>query len=874
MSLPPVGLSGLEARWSREVRAQDSTGAPRTWHVLDSHAGLPDSAPEPVGTLLCVHGNPSWSYLWRRIVAAPPPGWRVLAVDHLDMGFSERTGTVRPLAQRIEDLDTLTDALGLTGRGATGPIVTVAHDWGGPISLGWALRHVDRLAGVVLSNTAVHQPAGASAPTVIRAARLPVALPAVTSRSRTFIRAALLMSHPAPAPQVRAGYYAPYSQASRRHAIKDFVADIPLDPDHVSAATLDGIAEGLGALADVPVLLLWGPRDPVFSDLYLRDLIGRLPHADVHRYEGSSHFAPEDAPTFAEDVAAWVVSRSLAADPVADAAGPPVPDTGRALWAGISERAADPATSHAPAVTELGPDGVRATISFAELDARVANVAAGLAQLGIRRGARIALLVPPGADLTAALYGIWRAGNVAVVVDAGLGIRGMRVALRSAGPAYVIGSARGLAAARLMGTGAELISVGPIPEPTRRGLGVRWSLEQIEARGAQSAPAPAPRADDPAVIAFTSGATGPAKGVLYRHGQLQAQRDHLASLYAITTSDRLVAAFGPFALFGAALGIPSAVPDMDLTAPRTLTARALGDAAAALDATMVFASPAALANVVATADTVRPTGRSALARVRILLSTGAPVPAETLHAMRRLLPAAEAHAPYGMTEILPVADIDLAGLDGAGLGNGVCVGAPVPGVVVELAPLGPDGVPGTARTTVADVTGEVCVSAAHLKDRYDRLWVTDHAATPAPGWHRTGDVGHFDSAGRLWIEGRLVHVIVTAEGPVTPVGIERRVEAVPGVRRAAVVGVGPRGAAQVVVVVEGEGTRRPGLAPAALRDAVREAAAGTSAPRPGIAAVLVVGHLPVDIRHNSKIDRIAVGRWAQRVLDGRRPGRP
>ena len=151
-----------------------------------------------------------------------------------------------------------------------------------------------------------------------------------------------------------------------------------------------------------------------------------------------------------------------------------------------------------------------------------------------------------------------------------------------------------------------------------------------------------------------------------------------------------MAAFGPFALFGAALGIPSAVPDMDLTAPRTLTARAMADAAAAIDATMVFASPAALANVVATAEGVEPGGREALARVRLLLSTGAPVPAETLRAMRQLLlPAAEAHAPYGMTEVLPVADIDLPGLDDAGLGNGVCVGTPVPGVEVELSPWTP-----------------------------------------------------------------------------------------------------------------------------------------------------------------------------------------
>ncbi len=878
MSLPPPGLSGLDARWSREVTAADSSGVLRTWHVLDSHAGLPEGTPEPIGTLLCVHGNPSWSYLWRRVVAQPPEGWRVVAVDHLDMGFSQRTGTVRPLAQRVDDLDSLTDALGLTGPGATGHVITVAHDWGGPISLGWALRHVDQLAGVVLANTAVHQPAHASAPSLIRATRLPGLLPTITSRTRTFIRSGLFLSRPVPPPPVRAGYYAPYSGTGRRHAIEDFVADIPLDPQHVSAQPLDAIAEGLGALAAVPVLLLWGPRDPVFSDLYLRDLIRRLPHADVHRYEGSSHFVPEDAPTFAADVATWVRSRSLLPGPPAGAGAGErprsVPDSGRPLWAGITERAADPTTRDTAAVTELGPAGVTATVSFAELDSRVGHIAAGLADIGVGRGERVALLVPPGTDLTATLYGIWRAGVVAVVVDAGLGIRGMRVALRSAGPAHVIGTAKGLAAARLMGTGAQMISVGPVTGSVRRTLGVRWRLEDIEARGAGVEPPDAPAAADPAVIAFTSGATGPAKGVLYLHGQLQAQRDQLASLYAITATDRLVAAFGPFALFGAALGIPSAVPDMDLTAPRTLTARAMADATEAVDATMVFASPAALANVVATAGSLDPAGAAALARVRLLLSTGAPVPAETLHAMRRLLPAAEAHAPYGMTEVLPVADIDLAGLDGAGLGNGVCVGRPVPGVEVEIAPLDGDGVPRPERTTDPEVTGEVCVRADHIKARYDRLWVTDQAATPSPGWHRTGDVGHFDASGRLWIEGRLVHVIVTAGGPVTPVGIERRVEARAGVGRAAAVGVGPREAAQVVVVVEQPGVRRAGLAPAPLRDAVRAAAADGSPEGPGIAAVLVVRSLPVDVRHNSKIDRVAVGQWAQRVLDGRRPGTP
>ena len=830
MSLPPPGLAGLDPAWSKEVTAVDSTGVTRTWHVLDS-------GPGDKGTLLCVHGNPSWSYLWRRLVAAPPDGWRVVAVDQMDMGYSDRTGTVRRLAQRVDDLDTVTAALGLTG-----PIITVAHDWGGPVSLGWALRHVDQLAGVVLSNTGVHQPEHASAPTVIRAARSRAVLPLVTRNSRNFIRGGLFFSRPLPAPEIRKGFYAPYNSASRRHAIEEFVLDIPLEPHHPSAEALDAIADGLGALKDVPVLMLWGPRDPVFSDIYLRDLITRMPHADVHRYPRSSHFVPEDAPTFATDVANWVNDLQTPRPPVALKAGRP-------LWDAVAQRRGDPT----PAVVEMGP--AQRVISFGDLHNRIENIAAGLAAHGVQAGDRIALLVQPGVDLTAVLYGLWRRGAIAVVVDAGLGLRGIRGALRSAGPKYVVGGLKGLAAARTMGLAAQFISVGDVP-------GVSVTLDQIEALGAQSPIPDPPGADDPAAIAFTSGATGPAKGVLYLHGQLQAQREALASLYGITRDDRLVAAFGPFALMGAALGIPSVVPDMDLTAPSTLTAAAMADAVRAVDATLVFASPAALANIARTRA-----GVATMPDVRLLLSTGAPVPAELLREVLGLFPNAEAHAPYGMTEVLPVADISLAEMEDAGPGNGTCVGHPVPGVTVRISALDDLGDAVGPLVDTPGVTGEVCIQAAHTKQRYDRLWVTERASSRDPGWHRSGDVGHFDDEGLLWIEGRLVHVIVTADGPVTPVGLERRVESIPAVTRAAAVGVGPRGAQQVVIVCEVPGAK-PGLAPVGLRDAVRSVL-GQEVP-----AVLAVQALPVDIRHNSKIDRLRVGQWAQRVLDGGRVGKP
>ena len=162
------------------------------------------------------------------------------------------------------------------------------------------------------------------------------------------------------------------------------------------------------------------------------------------------------------------------------------------------------------------------------------------------------------------------------------------------------------------------------------------------------------------------------------------------------------------------------------------------------------------------------------------------------------------------------------------------------------------------------------MAAAHVKLRYDRLWVTEQASARNPGWHRTGDVGHLDRTGRLWVEGRLVHVISPPDGPVTPVGLELAIEAEDEVAMAAVVGVGPVGTQQVVaVVVPSPGQEAPGpLAHPALAAVVRAAAAPTM-----LAAVLSSRRLPTDIRHASKIDRAAVARWADRALAGRRSGR-
>ena len=846
--------------------------------MLDSHAGRVPADPDvpPVGTLLCVHGNPTWSYLWRHLVAAPPSGWRVLAVDHLGMGFSDRMDEVRRLAARIEDLGRLTDTLGVDG-----PVVTVAHDWGGPISLGWARDHRDQVVGIVLTNTAVHQPAGSPVPALIRLAGTAGVRQLLCQVTPAFLSTAVGLSRPRLARQVRAGFHAPYRGRGRRRAIADFVADIPLDSAHPSAPALADVVAALPGFADVPVLLVWGPRDPVFSDRYLRDLLPRFPQADVHRFEGASHLVTEDRPESAGVISRWVEanvttgapadgfdSAAVAEAGVTDAGDavlddPPARGPGRSLSWRLEARRGDDAV----AMVEVGGS----TVSFAGLNRRVDEVAAALSTAGVRPGQRVVLLVEPGIELTAVVYACWRIGAVIVVADAGLGLRRLGRALRGSGGDWVVAARRGLIAARVLRVPGRRLGVGSVPSPVLLG---DTHLDRIRVSSMVASPEVGDDAD--CAVVFTSGATGPPKGVVYRRDQLRRQIEVLAETYGVTADDRLLAAFAPFALYGPALGIASTVPDVDVTKPATLTAAALADAVASIDATVVFASPAALTNVVATASGLNRTQRATLRRPRLVLSAGAPLPLALVRQVADLLSGADVCTPYGMTEVLPVTDISLAELGDAAAGHGVCVGRPVSGVTLGLLPLVGDDAEAlgyqAGPAALVDVTGEICVAAGHGKDRYDRLWATEASSSRFEGWHRTGDVGHVDPEGRLWIEGRLNDVVHTADGPVTPVPVEQRIQVRTDVATAALVAVGPSGARQLVAVVvsareDGRASHR-GLAVAGL-DLVDRVRAGAGVP---LAAVLTTSALPVDIRHNSKIDHPALARAAEKLLAGR--GRP
>jgi olefin beta-lactone synthetase len=344
---------------------------------------------------------------------------------------------------------------------------------------------------------------------------------------------------------------------------------------------------------------------------------------------------------------------------------------------------------------------------------------------------------------------------------------------------------------------------------------------------------------DPAALAavvHTSGATGPAKPVRYTHAALAAQRDAILGQFpigAFTTS------FAPFMLVGPALGLACSLPD-DVT-PGALDFDAFAVASAAAGTTTAWLSPAAAQRIVDTAA-----GRTA--PMELVMLAGAPVLPALAEGMATVT-GADVRAPYGMTEALPLTDGTTP--TATGPHGGTCTGHPLIGVDVVIDEL-----------EEGSGWGEILVAAAWMRAGYDRRWALNRDATSVIDgrpFHRTGDVGYVDDEGRLFQLGRRMHVVTSAAGALACVVPEQQVLAGTG-RTAAAVGVGPAGAQVLVVVVDTDASL--GLADLATTAAVRAACATP------VAAVLA-GRLPVDVRHRTKVDRVALAADATSLLAGR-----
>jgi len=253
-------------------------------HFVDE--GLREAAP-----LLAVHGNPTWSFYYRRLASEFRGERRVVLPDHVGCGLSDKPQHYNyTLQQRIDDLSALIEQLDLRD------ITLVVHDWGGAIGLGTAIRLNERFSRLVLLNTGAFPPP--YVPLRIRACRTPLLGNLAMRGLNAFARAAVYMAvgkEKRLAPAVRAGLLAPYDSWQNRVAIARFVEDIPFTRRHETWSTLEKIEQGLPSLAELPVTIIWGMQDWCFTPVCLQRFRQVFPNAAVHEIGSAGHYVMEDA---------------------------------------------------------------------------------------------------------------------------------------------------------------------------------------------------------------------------------------------------------------------------------------------------------------------------------------------------------------------------------------------------------------------------------------------------------------------------------------------------------------------------------------------------------------------------------------------------
>jgi cis-3-alkyl-4-acyloxetan-2-one decarboxylase len=255
-------------------------------HYIDEGAG------EPV---VMLHGNPTWSFYYRHLIVELRDSYRVIAPDHIGCGFSDKPEDSRydyTLSRRVDDLEALLDHLGLDRE-----LTLVLHDWGGIIGMTFAARHPERIARLIICNTAAfHKPAGKSFPHALSLFRDSPAGAWLARGLNLFVRGTSRIgckTRRMPK-EVRHAYAAPYDSWANRIAIHRFVQDIPLRPGDRSYDLISRVQDRLPLLRSVPMLIAWGMKDFVFDEPVLDEWVRRFPAAEVHRFPRAGHLLFED----------------------------------------------------------------------------------------------------------------------------------------------------------------------------------------------------------------------------------------------------------------------------------------------------------------------------------------------------------------------------------------------------------------------------------------------------------------------------------------------------------------------------------------------------------------------------------------------------
>ncbi|GAB4199294.1 MAG: olefin beta-lactone synthetase OleC [Sandaracinaceae bacterium] len=520
-------------------------------------------------------------------------------------------------------------------------------------------------------------------------------------------------------------------------------------------------------------------------------------------------------------------------------------------------------------------------LSYAQLDARAAAYASGLGEVGLARGDRVVLMVPPSLPFFALVFGMFEAGVVPVVLDPGMGIERLSRCIERAEPAGFIGVPRAHAARRALGWGASSIRTNIVVGGVLSGLlgggrGARaLSLSHLRALGERRGrqPLAAVSEDDVAAILFTSGSTGVPKGAVYTHRNFLAQVEAIRAMYGIAPGEIDLPTFPLFALFDPALGMTTVIPKMDFTRPGAVVGAQIVEPIRRFGVTNMFGSPALLDRVAEQEGRrVVAGGPPLLPTLRRVITAGAPVSPRILESFQRFLaPEARIHTPYGATESLPVATIDHRTIldetrARTEAGEGICVGRPVESATVVVLRItdAPRERFAESDLCAEGEIGEICVAGPQVTSSYfrDDENTALHKMRDAEGrlFHRVGDVGWLDGDGRLWFCGRKSQRVVVGERTYFTERIEGPFNALPTVKRAAFVGPTWNGRVVPSLCIEPMAFKLPPTAAAHVPASMRTGDAAV------IERFFVVERFPVDPRHNAKIHREELRAWCEAAL--------
>jgi acyl-CoA synthetase (AMP-forming)/AMP-acid ligase II len=510
-------------------------------------------------------------------------------------------------------------------------------------------------------------------------------------------------------------------------------------------------------------------------------------------------------------------------------------------------------------------------LTFRELDNEADAIARGLMEIGVRPGHRIVLMVRPSIEFIALTFGMFRTGAICTLIDPGMGKKSVLKCLDEVDPDGFVAIPPVHIVRKLMPWRYRNARFNVIVGPKSARLKCVSYRELLTSGQSSTVPLPETSSTDSAAIIFTSGSTGPPKGVLYEHGMFDAQVDLIRQHYGPEPGEIDLPGFPLFALFNLAMQITTVIPDMDPTRPAHVNPERILEAIRTQGVTQAYGSPALWNRVGRYCEE----HQIQLPTLRRVLSAGAPVPIHVLKRMTKALsPAADIFTPYGATECLPVASIggravlnETAALTAAG--KGTCIGTIFDGMQVRIIQTSFETLEDIrlAITLPAGQIGEIIVKGPVATRQYFRRDAATAGAKIKDAdsfWHRMGDAGYFDDQGRIWFCGRKAHIVFAAEGPMYSVCCEAIFNQHPAIYRSALVGVGIRGQQTPVIVAEPEEGQFPATTAdrARLKDELLHLAQANPLTS-RIRQILFHPSLPVDTRHNVKINREELAIWAK-----------